>query len=408
MKINRNPFFFSIIFFGIAFFALFLSPVYAVEQPVSISLDRQVNAGKTSQNKVSLQWSTSLSDVDLILENKTDKQLTEMKISETGLFDAMQWEQYSAMKPWKFSSPDGQKSVHAQFKTENGEIIASSATFVYDTTAPDTSFKLVTKSIGPDSMNIIGNVTGYDKYSVMDYDYRIGLEPSFSNNPWRAHEGNRLEIPIDMYNSSYKNGEILTVYFQARDQVGNMSPVQTDTCTVDKTPPVMYVDIPPSDNLTQTISVMAYDEFSTVEKMFITNDERFIDNVVEMPYQQTIKWIFGDKRVVWVQLKDSVGNKTTFYPAYLAYRSITPIPWPTWTPTQMPTSTINPTVAHDPKYLEFQKKIAALEKGQKEIEKENKNTQKIVVQQTEKISLIENIQSSIVSFLKQFFSFGIK
>jgi hypothetical protein len=41
-----------------------------------------------------------------------------------------------------------------------------------------------------------------------------------------------------------------------------------------------------------------------------------LDGVVTIPYTSTVTWAFDERRVIWVQLADSVGNVSEPYPAY--------------------------------------------------------------------------------------------
>jgi len=40
--------------------------------------------------------------------------------------------------------------------------------------------------------------------------------------------------------------------------------------------------------------------------------------VVTLPYTDTVTWVFDERRVLWVQVKDSVGNWSEPYPVYAA------------------------------------------------------------------------------------------
>jgi|GEM_PF-3770964 len=407
--IKRPYLYFASFFILIALSLIIQFKVYAVQQPVVIYLDRQSDYKHIYGNL------TSLSDIDLFLDNKTGKQLTDMKISGDGLFDNVPWESYSAIKKWRLSSPDGQKTVYGQFKAIDGEIFVAGATLIYDITPPDLTFKLNTKSAGPDTLNITAEQNGQDKWSIHDYDFRISLnDKKFTNQAWRPRTSNIIELPLLDF-ATYKNGDTIKVYYQAKDQVGNITQILPDSFVIDKTPPVLYIKTFPSDSLSGDIQILAYDEYSSLGKMYISNDPIFIEDVKKMPYQENVRWQFDDRRVVWIKLSDSVGNSTEPYPAYLA--SLTsPTPNPSWTPTpsvnlpptsvtQIPTPTINPTIAADPKYIEFQNKIANLEKKQKELEQTNKEIRQTVTEQGKEISLSQTLINSVISFLKSLFPF---
>jgi hypothetical protein len=75
--------------------------------------------------------------------------------------------------------------------------------------------------------------------------------------------------------------------------------------------------VAPGETLTRTVTVLAYDELAEVATMRLSNDPLMIEGVVTLPYTPTVTWAFDERRVVWVQLEDSVGNVTEPYPAYM-------------------------------------------------------------------------------------------
>ncbi len=81
---------------------------------------------------------------------------------------------------------------------------------------------------------------------------------------------------------------------------------------------MLYVEVAAGDTLTRTVTVLAYDELAAVETMYLSNDPLMIEGVVTLPYTDTVEWTFDERRVVWVQVEDSVGNITDPYPAYAA------------------------------------------------------------------------------------------
>jgi hypothetical protein len=46
--------------------------------------------------------------------------------------------------------------------------------------------------------------------------------------------------------------------------------------------------------------------------------------VVTQPYTDTVTWTFDTRRVVWAQVKDSVGNWSAPYPAYASPAATSP------------------------------------------------------------------------------------
>jgi hypothetical protein len=53
-----------------------------------------------------------------------------------------------------------------------------------------------------------------------------------------------------------------------------------------------------------------------VETIYLSNDPLMIEGVVTLPYTESVAWTFDERRVVWVQVEDSVGNISEPYPAY--------------------------------------------------------------------------------------------
>lgn len=381
--------------------SLLSTPVLAVDQPVKMTIGARTD--ETSQFPIRVRENiTSDPKVYLYLNNNSGKTLTHMKLSETGLFDSLGWESYSALKLWTFSPPDGQKSIYAQFKTTGNEVIGSAATFIFDTTPPDITFSLKTHTVGPNTMDLITFNQGQDTYSHHYFDFRLSLDSSFINIPWQARTSDLINFPINHKYSSYRDGDTLSIFFQARDSVGNTTPVLVDQFIIDKSPPVLYAQVTPSDFFSSDIQILSYDQFSELGKMELSNDPMFLTNVKLFPtYQPNLHWSFDNSRVVWIKIWDSVGNVTEPHPFYLS-RINTPTPpsdssvTPTPIITTTNTPSANPTIFNDPKYKEFQEKIANLEKQNIQI-KEN------IQEQSQKLSILENIINTILSFIKSIF-----
>ena len=56
----------------------------------------------------------------------------------------------------------------------------------------------------------------------------------------------------------------------------------------------------------------------------MSNAPLFVEGMVTRPFTDTVQWAFNDRRVVWVQVKDGVGNWSKPYPAYAA-SPVTPL-----------------------------------------------------------------------------------
>ena len=108
------------------------------------------------------------------------------------------------------------------------------------------------------------------------------------------------------------------IYVQFRDAAGNISQTYSDTVLIDRQPPVMYVEVAAGDSLARPVNVYAYNELSALTSMRLSNDPLLIEAVVTLPYTDTVAWTFDERRVVWVQVDDSAGNRSDPYPAYAA------------------------------------------------------------------------------------------
>jgi len=98
--------------------------------------------------------------------------------------------------------------------------------------------------------------------------------------------------------------------------------VYSDTYLIDLRPPVVYLEVEPGDTLTRTVTILAYDELSDVEEMWLSNDPLFREGVVTLPYTTTVEWAFDERRVAWVEVVDGVGNFSEPYPAFAAEREL--------------------------------------------------------------------------------------
>lgn len=327
--------------------------------------------------------------------------------SEKSDFAGAAWEPYiylvgSNVKEWQFSPEDGVKKLYIRIKDSQGKIEETSIQYTYDTAPPFGGIALSQNSVGPDTLlidlylGVNDNLTESNRVGM-----RIGKTSDLSNSVWQAFSP-QYKWSIDE-NDKQVGGDKKKIYVQYRDLAENVSDVYEASYTVDKQPPVIYIEVPPSDKLEQTIGIYAYDELSELGEMRISNDPLLFEGVKEMPYQERVVWQFDARRVVWVQLSDSVGNWTEPYPAYLA-----PLVSPTGTilvPTKVPIPTIDPTMAADPRYLEFQQRVADLEKGQQDLKTTNANLQEAIQVQSEKVGTLERLVDSVVAFLKSIFPF---
>jgi hypothetical protein len=185
--------------------------------------------------------------------------------------------------------------------------------FLLDTLPPIGGIALEPRIVGADTVTTTVYLGAEDNLSGIG-GMRVGTDPSFVNAPWQAYDFG-VSWPIEL--TGQTEG---VIYAQYRDVAGNLSEVFTDTYLVDTAAPLVYVEVAPGETPTRTLTVLAYDGMQGLSAgpatMRLTNDPFFIDGVVTQPYTSTVPWTFDDRQVVWVQVKDAVGNWSEPYPAY--------------------------------------------------------------------------------------------
>jgi hypothetical protein len=248
--------------------------------------------------------------VELFLSAADDSSgLTEMQVSLNPEFEGATWEPYSAIVPVTLAE-DGAQTVYVRVRDNSGNVSdPSSDSLIVDTTPPIGAASVLEGVVGPDAISVTVALPAIDNATGVD-DARVSALESFTDTLWRPY-ASQIAVLI-----SY-TGEVEPVlYVQFRDGAGNVSEIYSTTYLVDTAPPVLYVEVEPGDTLTRTVTVLAYDELTDLGQMWMSNDPLMLDGVVTMPYTTTVTWTFDERRVIWVQLADSVGNVSEPYPAY--------------------------------------------------------------------------------------------
>jgi hypothetical protein len=236
--------------------------------------------------------------------------LAEMQVSTSAVFSDTTWEPYSALRPWTPGGEDGLKTVYVRFRDNAGNVsTVVSTTFALDTLSPLGHLAIIPQVVGPQAITVTLYLGVVDNLSGVT-DVQISADSNLSGAVWQAYTPT-LVWPI------YPTGQSQEVlYAQYRDLAGNVSQVYSATTIVDSAPPEVYVEVPAGSTLTRTMAVEAYDELAEVATIRLSNDPRMIDGLVTLPYTNTVTWTFDERRVVWVQVEDSVGNASDPYPAY--------------------------------------------------------------------------------------------
>ena len=334
--------------------------------------------------------------------------------------DYGEWREFTLIFPWKLTDGEGSKTVYDQIELYDGTIVNGFGQFTVDKTPPQVNFDISTKVISDKSYPYIVGKVNHDIDGRKDYDLdfecKIGYDQSFSQQfpwglsfneeIWRPCNSDTLELPFllwgDRTAKESDDGITGKVLFQARDKIGNLSPVlQSSNFVVDVTPPEVYATAPNSVDLRGVVYVTGYDAHSALDKIRISNDysETYSGEKepslstgggIEKPYEEVFHWTFDRDRTAWIQLVDSVGNVShttgvflgvpssglstpiqtistaltgVVMPSVYPGVSVTPAPSsPLPLPSGTVTTTPSPTINHpnDPKYQEFVKQIAKL------------------------------------------------
>jgi hypothetical protein len=237
-----------------------------------------------------------------------------MQISASGIFSDTGWEPYSALKSWQPAGADGIKTVYARFQDSAGNVSAATETsFALDTMPPIGGISLAQHVVGPATLALTLFLGAEDNLSGVA-DMRVSGDPAFADAPWLAYT-NTLTLPARTLAASGFAG---VVYVQYRDLAGNVSEAYSDIFVTDNTPPTLYVEAAAGDTLTRTVGIYGYDALAELSQVRLSNDPLLFEGLVTRPYTESVQWAFDDRRVVWVQVSDSVGNWTEPHPAYAA------------------------------------------------------------------------------------------
>ena len=278
---------------------------------LTTTLNLRLNAALPSAPPLRMLSTQATGTVDLKLDATDDNSgIAEIQVSEQADFAGATWEPYTSTKAWQPTGADGAKTVYVRFRDSAGNISAPANTnFALDRQAPLGGIALDRRIVGPDTITTTVYLGAQDDVSGVA-DMRVSSDSAFTGAVWRAYATD-LTWLLDT-----GSGNQTTLYVQYRDQVGNLSPVYSDTATIDTTPPVVYAEVTAGITITRTVRILAYDEFSDLASMRLSNDPLMIENVTTSAYAESVSWVFDDRKVVWVQVKDSVGNWSQPYPVY--------------------------------------------------------------------------------------------
>ncbi|MCB0062246.1 MAG: hypothetical protein KDE19_09030, partial [Caldilineaceae bacterium] len=254
--------------------------------------------------------------IDVYLDNQDDMAgVGAFQLSENADFTDATWQAIPATNVvnWELSANDGEKTLYARVQDKAGNISnADSAAFTLDLTPPLGGIEVSPDVVGVNTDAVTIYLTAYDNQTGVT-DMRISTDPLLLyGDVWRPYTTS-LTIPAYLPLA----GE-LSLYVQFRDEVGNVSTVYSDTYQVDVEPPQITVEANPGETLTRMLHIYAYDELSELATIRLSNDLATLDDTAPMAYTTDLSWTFDERRVVWVQVEDSLGNRTEPMAIYAA------------------------------------------------------------------------------------------
>ncbi|MCB0147635.1 MAG: hypothetical protein KDE01_08280 [Caldilineaceae bacterium] len=234
--------------------------------------------------------------------------VAEMQLSDKESFEGAIWQPYSAFESWTPAGEDGAKTVYARFRDGAGNVSnAVDAAYLLDTVPPIGGVALdhVVAGIGQRSTTLYlgaeDNLTGATAM-------RVSEQADFGDAVWQPY--------VETLSWTFARTEAgeATIYVQYRDAVGNVSEVFSASYIVDVTAPFVYAEAQPGADATRTIDLAFWDEQSEVGILYLSNDPRLAENVMEYTPASSIAWTFDERGVGWVVAMDSVGNKSEPFP----------------------------------------------------------------------------------------------
>ncbi len=254
--------------------------------------------------------------IDVYLENQDDMAgIGAVQLSENADFASAEWQAMPSnnVVNWALSANDGEKTLYARVQDKAGNISnADSADFTLDLTSPLGGIELNPYIVGVNTDAVTIYLTAYDNQTGVT-DMRISTDPLLLyGDVWRPYTTS-LTIPAYLPLA----GE-LSLYVQFRDEVGNVSAVYSDTYQVDVEAPQVSIEVEPGETLTRLLHIYGYDNLSELATMRLSNDLARLAEVEPIGYTTDLSWLFDDRRVVWVQVEDSLGNHTDPIAVYAA------------------------------------------------------------------------------------------
>ena len=247
--------------------------------------------------------------------------MSQMQLSEDATFAGATWQSFSPVTNYLPTAENGPKTVYARFQDEAGNLSVTTAiNFIYDT-QPPLGYLYADPSVLPaDAVTTTLSMGDYGMWSedpeapAPTFDggateMRMGTDPTLADASWQPL-ADSVTVPIDL---TLPEG---IYYAQFRDAAGNISEITSASYYIDTIAPDLSVAAEPGDGTDRTLNIYTTDNLSGIANLYLSNDPLMEQNVVTMPYTDTLTWSFDERKVVWIVAEDGVGNRSEPYPVY--------------------------------------------------------------------------------------------
>lgn len=222
-----------------------------VETPsagISVTVDTTPPASCTVKMNSDAAYTNSTAATLALSASDSSSGVSQMRISNDGVFDTEPWEVFAASKEWTLPGGDGTKTVYAVYKDAAGNIsTACSDAIVLDATPPDGSLVINTGAAQTNSLSVTLSITASDTGSGVAFT-QVSNDGIFDTEPWEAYSASKA------WTLATGDGT-KTVYVRFKDSAENISGAFSDDILLntDTASPAVLIDAP-ADGLVLTAS----------------------------------------------------------------------------------------------------------------------------------------------------------
>jgi hypothetical protein len=201
----------------------------------TITLDTSAPSGSILIDS-GVEYTTSTSVTLTLSASDEGSGVSQMVLSNDGVFDTEPWETYATSKAWTLTAGDGTKTVYVKYKDVAGGVSAVyTDSIVLDTAAPS-AYMILINNGDPytTSVDVILNLAAFDDGSGVFMMQFSNDGTSYSS--WAPYQ--------DTFPWTLTSGDgVKTVYVKFRDRAGGVSGAITDTIILSSGP----IEVTPTD-----------------------------------------------------------------------------------------------------------------------------------------------------------------